>query len=282
LNVAPESLHLVEEALAEYLRTADGDAFAARYRALPLYAEWYGTTYLTASGKFLYLNEETAPPRLENDLNDASRLVALVLAAERYPQLRALLPQRPAGTPDCEDCGGGGHVIIMGNASNIICGPCNGLGWRGATAAEDDHEHPYPSFDEALDAFRAFAQRLSLSTELVFLSGEHALLIGDRLYVTEDAFLTKVAARQAYERAVAARLGVMIAGVGELSDNRVGIAIAAPMTEADAVQRMYPNGLKMTIPEKLVDIRPIGRLRMKWLRLTSGRRAREATRFWFQ
>ena len=30
------------------------------------------------------------------------------------------------------------------------------------------------------------------------------------------------------------------------------------------------------------NIRPIGRLRMKWLRLTSGRRAREATRFWFQ
>jgi hypothetical protein len=74
MKVGTESLHLVETALAEYLkRPGYGEAdFAKKHQALPLYAGWTGTTYLTTSGEFWFHNCEYDPPRIENDLNESS------------------------------------------------------------------------------------------------------------------------------------------------------------------------------------------------------------------
>ncbi len=282
MEVVAESLQLVATALAEYLQQPRyGDAeFAERYQALPLHAGWTGTTYLTTSGEFWFRNCEFDPPRIENDLNEASKLVALVLAAEHHPQLVALLPPRPDDAPACDACDGRGQITV-GNVSNIICGQCSALGWQVPGGRTRDHGF-YPSFDRALAQFRSFIGKHGLGTDFAFISAEHALLVGDQLYITAEALQPDVSTRQIYERAVARRLGVALGAVGELPKRRLGVYVYGPTTENEAERLMYPDGLKMTIPERNIKVRVVGNAKMWLLRLRHGRRNARRTREYFR
>lgn len=281
MKIGPESLALIEAALSDYLKRPvwDDAEFAAQHQAVPLYAGWIGTTYLTTSGEFWFRNCEYDPPHIENDLNESSKIVALVVAAERHPALVRLLPPRPATAIDCDACGGGGR-ITFGTVSNIICGECSGLGWRPASALRETGS--YPTFDVALAKFRAFAGELGHPTTLTFLSPEHALLIGDQLFVTAGSLCSDAVARSSYERAVGCRFGVTVGALGELPDGRLGAYIYGPATENEAERLMYPNGLKMTIPERKTRVRVVGRARMWLLRLRHARRVTERTREYFR
>lgn len=283
MKVAPESLPIVEEALSEYLtRPVWGDAdFARQHHALPLYAGWTGTTYLTTSGEFWFRNCEYDPPRIENDLNESSKLVALVLATERHPALVRLLPQRPATAMDCDDCGGRGQIAV-GAVSNIICGQCSALGWRSASTTRNKDEDTYPTFEVAVAMFRTFAGGQGHPTSLVFISPEHALLIGDQLFITAESLRSDLAARSSYERAVGSRLGVGIGALGELHDGRLATYIYGPATENEAERLMYPSGLKMTIPERKIRVHVVGRARMWLLAVRHARRVAERTREYFR
>ena len=283
MEVVAKSLPLVATALAEYLlQPRYGDAeFAERHQALPLYAGWTGTTYLTTSGEFWFRNCEYDPPRIENDLNESSKLVALVLAAEHHPQLVALLPPRPDDAPDCDACDGRGQITVV-NVSNIICGQCSALGWRNVPGGRPLDRSFYPSFDDALARFRSFAGEHGLGTNLVFVSAEHALLVSDQLSITADALQPDVSTRQIYERAVARRLGVALGAVGELPDRRLGVYVYGPSTENEAERLMYPNGLKMTIPERNTSVRVVGNAKMWLMRLRHARRNAQRTREFFR
>jgi hypothetical protein len=283
MKVASESLQVVATALAEYLkRPRYGDVeFAKRHQALPLYAGWTGTTYLTTSGEFWFRNCEFDPPRIENDLNEASKVVALVVAAEHHPQLAALLPPRSSDAIDCVACDGRGQITI-GNLSNLICGQCSGLGWRRSASDRSLEQGFYPSFDRALEDFRAFAGAHGFGTSLVFVSAKHAVLIGDQLSITAKALQSDVEARQTYELAVARGLGVALGAVGALPDQRLGVYVYGPNTENEAERLMYPNGLKMTIPERNVTVRVVGITKMWLLKMRYARRKRARTREYFR
>lgn len=274
---------MVEEALAKYLKhptSSDAD-FAARHRALPLYAGWTGTTYLTASGEFWFRNCEYAPPRIENDLNDSSKIVALVVAAERYPQLASLLPKRPDLAIECDACNGRGQITV-GSISNIICGQCKALGWREAAGAQSRAQRPYPSFGEALARLRSFAHQYGFSTDLVFITAEHALLVRDRVYVTAEALHSIDDARAPYEHAVACELGVALGAVGELPNRKLAFFIYGPSTQNEAERLMYPNGLKLTAPECAVAIQIISKPKLWLLRFTHRRHGAARTREYFR
>jgi hypothetical protein len=279
VTVSTELLGVVEDALEEYLKqpsSSDAD-FAARHRALPLYAGWTGTTYLTASGEFWFRNCEYAPPRIENDLNDSSKIVALVVATERYPQLARLLPKRPDLAIECDACGGRGQITV-GNLSNIICGECSGLGWREAAGAQPRAQPPYPSFDEALGRLRSFAHQYGFSTDLVFITAEHALLVRDRLYLTAEGLHLTDDARTAYEHAVACYLGVALGAVGELPNRKLAFFIYGPSTQNEAERLMYPKGLKLTAPECAVAVRCISKPKLWLLRFAHRRHGVARTR----
>lgn len=283
MKLSPEQLRVVQTALAEYLREpghSDAD-FAVRHRALPLYAGWVGTTYLTTSGDFWFRNCEYDPARIENDLNESSKLVALVVAAERYPELNGLLPARAEDAVDCERCAGKGR-ITFGELSNVICGWCAALGWRTADGGLPTDVASYPSFEQALARFGAFANEQGRGGDLVFLAAEHALLVGDELFVTAAAIRTPSDVRQDYERAVARRLGVAIGAAGTLTDGRLGVYLYGPSTESESERLMYPNGLKMMIPEQDVTVHIIGKAKMWLLRRRYGRRAAARTREYFR
>lgn len=52
------------------------------------------------------------------------RYASLVIAAEKMPEIRSLLPTRVADAVDCTLCTGSGWVV-----GKVVCPHCDGLGW---------------------------------------------------------------------------------------------------------------------------------------------------------
>ncbi|MDP3793126.1 MAG: hypothetical protein Q8R07_00030, partial [Candidatus Uhrbacteria bacterium] len=56
------------------------------------------------------------------------RIGAMIVGVRRFPFLRAMLPERQAGTKDCAECHGTGDLNTE-QLSGILCITCGGLGW---------------------------------------------------------------------------------------------------------------------------------------------------------
>jgi hypothetical protein len=109
--------------LAETVRTSG---------ALPVYADMGGTLFLRPDGEILVLeHDSTDAPQIEAD--PGWNITALVVGAEKYPELAQLLPARPPGTANCEECEGRGAVRLGSIGRDFLCGTRHGLGWLGGT-----------------------------------------------------------------------------------------------------------------------------------------------------
>jgi hypothetical protein len=98
--------------------------------ALPVYADMGGTLFLRPDGEILVLDGgSNHEPQIETD--PGWRITAVVVGAEKYPELRRLLPARPSGVEDCEACEGRGQVRVGDIDYRFLCGKCYGLGWLG-------------------------------------------------------------------------------------------------------------------------------------------------------
>jgi hypothetical protein len=62
----------------------------------------------------------------EREATTEERIAALVLGAEKWPQIAELLPARPTDAVDCSACRGAGMIPRPGG---VICSKCHGLGW---------------------------------------------------------------------------------------------------------------------------------------------------------
>jgi len=109
--------------LAEYLTNtaAEYRDVACRFEALPVYSDMGGTLFITPSLQILIMRHDEAA--VSEECTPEWRLVARVAAAERFPELRQLLPSRPSAALDCSVCGGTGRLL------GARCGSCFGLGW---------------------------------------------------------------------------------------------------------------------------------------------------------
>jgi hypothetical protein len=100
--------------------------------ALPVYVDVGGALLLRPDCEILLLpSDSIETPVIEFD--PRWRLTAIVVGAEKYPELKPLLPARPTGIGDCEWCDGRGR-IRLGDSKHRrgpICGRCYGLGWLG-------------------------------------------------------------------------------------------------------------------------------------------------------
>ena len=100
---------------------------AARvYSAWPVYSDIGGTLLLDENGIVYLLDNSTSKVAVEH--SPEWKTTAWVKAAEKEPELKALLPKRSAGAPDCPHCGGQGFVQITPEM-RAGCGVCWGLGW---------------------------------------------------------------------------------------------------------------------------------------------------------
>jgi uncharacterized protein (TIGR02996 family) len=109
--------------------------FACRFDALPVWADMGGYLLLRPDGEVLTLDDE-GPPRPQT--HAGWRLLGLVSAAEFFPELRPLLPPRPADAAHCPACGGKGveRWRVEGKKGITPCGKCWGLGWLPARPAD--------------------------------------------------------------------------------------------------------------------------------------------------
>jgi hypothetical protein len=94
--------------------------------AIPVYSDMGGTLFIRPDGEILLLcHDSDEPPQIEPDPH--WRLWAKVAGAEKYPELRVLLPIRDENATECRSCCGRGRVLI--GETSLRCGDCCGLGW---------------------------------------------------------------------------------------------------------------------------------------------------------
>lgn len=97
-------------------------AAALQRGALLVYGTIGAIFFLRPDGSVLVQDpdsEET--PAVETD--STWKLIAMVAAARKFPELAALLPQRPDNVRDCPVCRGTGLYM------QVPCSVCRGLGW---------------------------------------------------------------------------------------------------------------------------------------------------------
>jgi len=98
----------------------------AEHSALPLVRDWFSTVGLQADGEIVQWSTDD-PREYDGSRPVEDRylwLSSLVDAARRYPELRVLLPPRPAGARDCLCLG---HPQFADG--RILCPECCGLRW---------------------------------------------------------------------------------------------------------------------------------------------------------
>lgn len=117
------SAHL--EALIRSERAASDEerTVARTTNALPVYSDLLGTLAFTPEGAILYYNSESGEVTPVRD--DAWPVIAAVSAAEKYPDLRGIVPERPRTAKVCSFCSGTGREL----QAKAFCGNCSGLGW---------------------------------------------------------------------------------------------------------------------------------------------------------
>lgn len=105
------------------------DAAAIAPTLLPVFLDWVGFIGLREDGELLFVSWD--PPHEAAIVREPHlRRTAMVAAAEKYPELAALVPQRPPEAEPCAFCGGSGRPMVQGEPvpENVRCA-CGGLGW---------------------------------------------------------------------------------------------------------------------------------------------------------
>jgi hypothetical protein len=92
---------------------------------LPLYLGWIAALGIRPDGSFVYFEYEPVPKPVRPLEESFWQRMAILQGAKEYPELRALLPERPAIATTCSSCHGAGELAGL---PQLICG-CGGLGW---------------------------------------------------------------------------------------------------------------------------------------------------------
>ena len=127
MTIPANLLALIETRIEEYLR-GPPDAMRAcsrEHRVLPVYADMDRLLFLRPDGEILFKKNELASSSLVPEKSEYWRLIAKLVAAEKFPELAQLVPARPPSASDCLDCEGRGKVLN----DMVRCEVCHGLGW---------------------------------------------------------------------------------------------------------------------------------------------------------
>jgi hypothetical protein len=89
--------------------------------ALLVYADMGGALAVTPGGEVVYYDLDR---KVTGVPEEKWRIVALRKAAQKFPELRDLAPERPGNAVSCPACAGRGVVL-----ERFDCGACWGAGW---------------------------------------------------------------------------------------------------------------------------------------------------------
>lgn len=141
MKIANASSKLIARLLKEFLAESTPDPndlrrVAAGANALPLFIDMGGIYAINAGGEIISFSWDNLElPREESDL----RILNIVLfqGSKKYPELRSLIPKRPADALICPHCQGTGIESFSAahNIAGVVCF-CGGLGWLPKESAE--------------------------------------------------------------------------------------------------------------------------------------------------
>lgn len=94
--------------------------------ALPLQSGARGTIAIRRDGTLVYVRDGAI---VADEIDARERLIALVVGAETYPELRELLPRRAEDAHACPACDGTGLPLSDEAFHLVRCGTCCGLGF---------------------------------------------------------------------------------------------------------------------------------------------------------
>jgi|JI8StandDraft_1071087.scaffolds.fasta_scaffold149178_2 hypothetical protein len=125
----------------------------------------------------------------------------------------------------------------------------------------------YPTFEEAVEQLRGLAIRQGAPETLLFLEPSDIVLRGQRAYVhPQSAQRAWLKAERSYKRASERQFGVLLLGLCQLR-GALCVCTASPADSEDASSRLYPNGLKLSIREPLLEALHTAGLRWWLLKL---------------
>jgi hypothetical protein len=134
VSVPAELAAFLQARIADYAAEAPeplrwAAPFVTEIGALPLYFGWTETIALRPDGQLVCWSTEGHDAEVRPLHDGAWVLPALVAGADRYPELRELLPERPS---DAVECPCRKHPLFA--SRQIPCGRCGGLGWLATEA----------------------------------------------------------------------------------------------------------------------------------------------------
>jgi hypothetical protein len=125
------SMHeTIRTRIAELLAASDSELEWVKpavraHTFLPLYVGWVASLGIRPDGSFIRWDHDDDRDSV-TPLSDAYwQRMAICQGVKKYPELRALLPERPTTALTCEACGGSGQLNA---ASPVVC-RCGGVGW---------------------------------------------------------------------------------------------------------------------------------------------------------
>ena len=143
---------LLERAMADQSAPEHRVRLMRQHEALLVHESWTGYLFLRSDGSAFYVDEEEpGSDALPGIRDDKRALMAVVLGSERFPELRALLPERSSADPDCPSCGGSGRLPV-GGKPHLLCAACGVLGW---VFANDEQPLADPAWIEWAKQWRA-------------------------------------------------------------------------------------------------------------------------------
>jgi len=122
------STHL-QNLIADWLshaKTHDPELVSSDGSGVRIYGDIGGAAFIRPDGSLVFEAWDTGPYQ---EQNPGFHTLALVVGCREHPELRELLPTRPADAPDCHACGGAG---ALAGFESLACGSCHGLGWKPA------------------------------------------------------------------------------------------------------------------------------------------------------
>lgn len=105
----------------------------------------------------------------------------------------------------------------------------------------------YPTFGEAIEQFRAFAASQKVPSELLFLKVDDVVVSGDCATIRRPPERERRdEARTKYENAVRQRWGVELKGIISC-EQFLGCYVYSPASDEESIERLMPDGLKLSI-----------------------------------
>jgi hypothetical protein len=133
MDMEPKLSLWIQQKIVEFSGTSSNEPeylkkLARYFQVLPILSGWSGFWGIRSDGVILLISiEEDVEFIVETD--SRIRTTALYQGTKKYPELKPLVPQRPAIAQDCSYCGGTGQAVMENFSPDALVCYCGGIGW---------------------------------------------------------------------------------------------------------------------------------------------------------